>query len=173
MCYQHLIDSNAKLYEYYGDCADDTYQGGDPKYETPWTPVSMFMLDSQNWSNNSGRTFSEEVGINYGYYDVVYDQVIYQTGSSLSSGVRLGDRHIPQFIDMNGDGLPDVVFSGQAEYGIQTPSHPSTLITGDIPFIMMNNGRGFDLHTACINRQPAYPLLEHFNIPSNQLPRCF
>ncbi|MDF2379334.1 MAG: hypothetical protein P1V18_03885 [Candidatus Gracilibacteria bacterium] len=166
-CYQHVIDTNANLYEYYGDCADTNYQGGEPKYEVVWTPANMFLLESINWSNTSGRIVADEMGIDRGIYDIVYDQ------SVATSGVKIGDRHLPRFMDFNGDGLQDVVFTGQAEYGIQTPSHPSTVINGDLPFIMLNTGKGFELYASCINRQPVYPLLEHYNIGSNLLPRCF
>lgn len=159
------ILSSGNEYWYYGDCADTSYTAEEEEYVyAPWSPLDF-------WVKNIPNTESSK---RYDYEDLIYENLgIISTSETQNKVVELNntlfyeyentyyDREAPQFIDWNGDGLVDVVFDGHLKYDEKLADlyiGGVRIVNNEAQFLLLNNGRGFDLVFACRRSGTAYYL---------------
>ena len=150
-------------YWYYGDCADQNYTSGtDAAYEVVWTPGAIWYQQTPQMTNShqfSDQDRQEYMGTN--------DQVFNYLNVDLNINgqfVETFDHAMPEFTDLNGDGLVDVVFFGQVSIGEQYGNGgPYTYVGTN--YVLYNNGHGFDVEVGCIQKfYNWYPL--NYSIPA-------
>jgi hypothetical protein len=126
---------------YYGDCASNPTTNSlqnSNLIEQPWTPTSFFYEHSINWG--SGGTLDEP-----GSFTDLYaaGKPIYTRPNTPAI-----HRFMPELMDINGDGLPDVIF-GKTQMDLYQRNERLTPQQNHGTYILYNNGRGFDIGLIC------------------------
>jgi hypothetical protein len=154
MAYTCIHKSNAAgHWYYYGDCASnpttDTLPAGIT--EQAWTPHSFFYEHTINWETNGQQ--NEPF--------VITD--LYSAGTPIYINARdpIINRYMPEVMDINADGLPDIIFSkNQPDTWY---NHSTNTAVGYGTFILYNNGRGFDVGTICNNLNSSNMIYDNSN----------
>lgn len=136
---------------YYGDCADTSYISSAPAQEKAWNPATIWNQQRSQMTSGNTLNRSAYMGIN----DQVFDFLNIDLNIN-GQQTETFPRYMPQFTDINGDGLPDVLFFGQAMIG-EGYSGPYEFQT--LEFVLYNNGRGFDVEAGCLTTVYGYECL--------------
>lgn len=144
-----------KTSTYYGDCAETNYSGNYLDHIVPWNSARMFMQEAIHWTNSNPIQTDAQIESLLGKKYDIYDQTHKRFDGGCTTGcvIDINDFKIPRFMDMNGDGLPDLVFIGAnrvdhvVSINYQGKSYTSTTINA----ILYNTGRGFELGAACVS----------------------
>ncbi|MDP3975522.1 MAG: hypothetical protein Q8P95_01255 [bacterium] len=138
-------------YYYYGDCADMSYTGSENPHI--WSIQQYFYANSAGW--NGSTSVMDTIRFN-GYYTP--RNPIYL--NTTSSQIR---QYMPELMDMNGDGLSDVILSTSVKgryRAITSDNYFLDTWTGfetGIHFILYNTGNGFTPGPMCTDSSIGLP----------------
>ena len=142
------VGTNGSQRWYYGDCADMSYtKGTDLAYEQAWTPMNYFYQQAKSWTNKHPILTNDDRANYNGTGDETFDYIFYDYWVNGTQRNTI-DRQKPLIKDLNGDGLPDLIFFGYLDAGATYSGGPNT--AQNLNIVMYNNGHGFDMGAGCI-----------------------
>jgi hypothetical protein len=136
---------------YYGDCADTSYTSTNAGQEKVWNPATVWNQKRPQMTQGNTLDRASYMGLDGQVFEFLNIDL-----NINGSQAETFPRYMPKFTDINGDGLPDVVFFGSAVIG-EGNSGPYTF--QNIQFVLYNNGRGFDIEAGCVTTVYGYECL--------------
>jgi len=142
-------DPQGSNYKYYGDCADTAASQTPVVKHPPRFPIEMILhhesrLAAVDDINSEEGNVKNSLNIHVSISNTVlreqcHNKNLFHTNSC--------DRYMPKLIDVNGDGLQDIILSGYTmeRYYVNYPQYTQRKQS----MILYNNGSGFDLDHLC------------------------
>jgi hypothetical protein len=142
-------DSQGSSYKYYGDCADTTASQTVIQKHPPRFPVEM-ILHHEDKLTPVNKTSAMEGNIANSFQvhvDIATPSLEENCHNKNILDTKSCDRSMPRLLDINGDGLQDIILSSYVaeRYTVNYPQ----MVQRKQSMVLYNNGKGFDLDHLC------------------------